>query len=1785
MAQQNINQYVYNKLKLNFAHDISDMSLTSDEKDYNEEVVFSPYLIAQGYGNRLPVYYDINNLETTQELNLTYKNYDDRNLLVSETYYNEENLDLSCFTAQTICDIGLVGMDNGLVDKIVGPTITYTNGLFDDLLKFQRTYFDRRMKMFQVTGYTSQYNRFSGITKTTLYEVEGKIEPSVGKYHELYGGFYQGFYKLFGYDYEILPERVPKGWAVEMVVRPRLIDQYTPGPNETTLNKLYPDNAGTVFYLGTRAENKFYHHADGTPNCFTGYTRVTTPLKDCWVTCACCNTGVTNSRCIFVYPPRSQDGIHDPHVNYGCNVCGQQITSCGCGCNELPCDKCGWECKSHPCYFTTGYTPTPLPVVPLICPPCQPTPTPTPTPTSSPIHCIPEPVCTPTCTTCNDCECEDCHPCSMSGWTSIEDTCEKDPKLDALSNALSVRFSGDPKNPKICIRSLRITGSCETTGTCETTGFTYTTGHTIDNYCSPKGIYDYCLDRCSEFFDIPKWLLLDIVWRRYTFFDKCDLRYFGGLGDITEIKYLDSLANDTVKLISPPITHCSLDPKEIEIVKLNQKWLDDVVYRQGSLKIYVNGKIFFTVEDFEEIIPRPLDTDKERQVGVPFNMSWGGGTQGLRENLILSACTLPYSDYIQDPELFPKNVLSGTSLSGLNTNIVLEQNFGGTFDGALSQFRFYVSPLTAPEIKHNFKILKDRFSMFNPDCPDCNPLVCEPNDFQFNTQSPTPTPTITATITPTVTVTPTQTPSSTFPLPTPTTTPTPTVSATFPLPSPTSTPTPTPSSSSLPIPQVNCEDGMDVVFVVDYTGSMGNAINAIKTNIASIVNNIITNSNNNYRLGLVIFDEADYLTGLPYTSSVDYTSLPASQKYVYQNVAPVRVQVITAMEVMTPNNQSSFSVQLNKLNNPLVGFFLGWGYNGPEPSDVAIDRIVNFGIAGNFLPTHKKIIILITDNEPSGNDDNYVLGQDDLVIQQLTSNCVSQNITMNLIIPPASAFAISTYPAGITALINMSIATGGSVVTTPFDNTFNASGINTVLDENCVTLMNLCTDPCNLGLSGYNLNTVGQLTCGNLTGTCGNIQAYTIFWYDSSGNIALKSGFGTPFPFVGPYNYNHPMTGLNSPMLPPGIYTPVLQAVTIAGTTYTPTGISGTTQAIMDCFTSQEVNIQSFNCTNGTLTGNYEHRVQFSTFPGSAVPPGNMFAHFNLDPNKKYFAYAFKGLLIPDTLKITFIGSNYGNVPIVVEYIDVGGLVCSSGPPNLNAAVDYRVSALPKKHRFAAMNFVNNYFNKVLNFSNFVINPGDYLIIEVIPNQTQNQTSWDLYFTCLESFNCNTCVNNYIPYPYGQQIILSSITSTYSFDCNRLNVNFNIDGCDEQTLLTEDIFKYFHSDFSPLSNPSLNTRNNAGSLNCGCGGGDSSVGRILYNSLLSFGNNLFPLSPFGGGGCIITSAGTTTLCTTNSPNTITITKINNTITITCSSQTDRDIFYNSYLSQLNAIGWLPTPPPSTSINYYKAIVLDHYQPLNINSNCADNQFILKSWNIHPSSSVTTTNSPNDYKMIITMNLITNNYGGSAPICISPCSATTGNFVTNIITTSYLSDINYSSTSNTALRSINPFAKIVYVVNVPSTGIMFLQDNSFMEIPWYSTITYPYSGSPLTIIPSLSATTCDFGGVDKFFKQQIGNGVLTPNCESASWVPRPFIPLNLGPLDPLYPFDPTRISPNSFTRYTVHRTDVNDPRSFDIYVGDYNPGYPPAFWYGTAAIKIYSQVGANPPIILDPNYFV
>jgi hypothetical protein len=616
MAYQNINQYVFSKVYLKPAIEISDISLTSDEKDFNEEVVFSTDVIGANDGNVLPININLDFSGSAQPLDITYYGpYPYNNILISKNYYNLENysrsfLESGCFSSETICDIGLTGIDNGLISGMTGNSISYTMGLLTGNSMFDRYSYDRRFKMFQVKSNVRELGSyFSGITAATDYGVVSFDEYPYGRYHELYGSFYQGFYKLFGYDYEVLPTRFHKGWSVEMLLRPRVSNDYLPTVGETTLNEYYPNNKNIFFYMGTRAEDKFYHPADyqltGTSS---GYTPVTQTSKDL-ETCACSNTAITNSDCITVYPKTGQTEIHK--INY-------------------------FEKPKVVCEMVTD-----------------------------PIH---------------------------------------NPLDDSMSNALAIMFSGNPLNPNICARVLKITGDCTTSGSCFDTGQTYTSGYTIETYCSTSRIYDSCTG--TTWVEYPHWVQVDISFERNMYLDECDLYWRGGIGNLTHSAYTASMASNSISLVRPPVTHYDLPEEQIEIVSLDREWIDDLYYRLGKLTIYVNGKKFFVIDNFEEVIPRPLNERKERQVGVPFNISWGGGTQGLHENLVLSALTTGNTfTYQQDPQLFPDYILQQTSLSGLNTNILIEQSFAGSFDGAISQFRMYSKPLSVPEVQHNFRIL------------------------------------------------------------------------------------------------------------------------------------------------------------------------------------------------------------------------------------------------------------------------------------------------------------------------------------------------------------------------------------------------------------------------------------------------------------------------------------------------------------------------------------------------------------------------------------------------------------------------------------------------------------------------------------------------------------------------------------------------------------------------------------------------------------------------------------------------------------------------------------------------------------------------------------------------------------------------------------------------------------------------------------------------------------------------------------------------------------------------
>ena len=706
MAYQNINQYNFRRFGLKPFNEVTDLCLASDEKDYDQEVIFSPLLIGEDDGNRMPFNFDFNSSGTTlcQVSPCVFS----ADTIVSENYWNPTDTDPNfCPITTELCDVGLTGIDNGLVQNMSGETIEITTGLYTNISdKFSRYKYDRRMKLHPITGFTTTQNRLWNDNSYTYDLSYTNAGGDIGYVATLNGGFYQGFYKLAGYDYQVFPERVSLGWTTEFMLKYRWT-----GNTSVGLNARYPDNKGTFFYMGARAENKFYHYADGSPIQDTGYTRVTSGLT-CMHTCGCTSSANTSSECLQVYQPS-----------------GGTITHCTCGC---ACD----------CTTTAQYP-------------------------------------------------------------------EKDPLYDEVSNALSLRLSGDTGSPRLCVKTYRITGGCEYSGTC-LTGLTYQTGTSVTEWCSTRGIFDDCSG--TTYPNVEHWVQIDTVFQRYEWLDTCDLYDKGGLGLLVKDVYFATIEGRSVSLIEPPITReTPYNPPSTEVVTFTDMWTEEQKYRLGTLKFYVNGKLFMVVENFEEIIPRLLNTEKEKQIGVGYNISIGGGTQGLHDNLTFSGgCPIDLGglQYQQDPECLTNYDLEHTIYSGLTTQIRLEELFGGSMIGDISAFRMYTEPLNAAQIKHNFKILKDTYNLLNPDCLNCRIVIpsndlyyitipnndlsyisIPANDLYYETIEPSPTPTNTPTPTTTIPTTPT-----------PTTTLTPTPSSTQNGLTPTQTPTPTNTPTPSPTP-------------------------------------------------------------------------------------------------------------------------------------------------------------------------------------------------------------------------------------------------------------------------------------------------------------------------------------------------------------------------------------------------------------------------------------------------------------------------------------------------------------------------------------------------------------------------------------------------------------------------------------------------------------------------------------------------------------------------------------------------------------------------------------------------------------------------------------------------------------------------------------------------------------------------------------------------------------------------------------------------------------------------
>jgi len=505
-------------------------------------------------------------------------------------------------TGYTLDTIGLTGIDNGLLtfDKLSGDT---SNQALVNTLTGTTMYIpsgETRLCLTAVSGMTGKYEYPVDIIPSLLPE---------GNFLRLCGGFYQGYYKLDGNSYEVLPNRVPKTWTAEVWLRRPCGGGYSSeytyeygitctGVTGTTLNDDYTGNTGFFLYFGTRAENKFWNIFEGlntgtTSGCTSSATEWCTIPKETDVSVVDDNGNiiplspppidltVTDNKFLFFSRAKTNSGR--------CGSCGQI--------HEDGYTTCTWT-------GGTGGTVTLRSIRTTV------------TDDRNPFLIYSRAQSSSSGSTCGRCGGD--HPagetvCSYSGNTAPLEELDRD--ADLIDNALGFRITPEGA---IGYRKLVVTATCINNVT--------VTGCSIEA--------SYSADRIIECGD---WKMVSIRF----------------------------VANET-------LDECELEWKPA---------------RKGKLMFYVNRRLIHVVKDFDEFIARRLMEHSVKQVAVPYNISLGGGTQGLIEEMTFDG---------QDPN---------------DMGSCLQNNFAGTFIGDISQFRFYICGMNYCDIKNNFEKEMSRYGL------------------------------------------------------------------------------------------------------------------------------------------------------------------------------------------------------------------------------------------------------------------------------------------------------------------------------------------------------------------------------------------------------------------------------------------------------------------------------------------------------------------------------------------------------------------------------------------------------------------------------------------------------------------------------------------------------------------------------------------------------------------------------------------------------------------------------------------------------------------------------------------------------------------------------------------------------------------------------------------------------------------------------------------------------------------------------------------------------------------
>lgn len=609
-----------------------------------------------------------------------------------------------------------------------------------------------------------------------------------------------------------------------------------------------------------------------------------------------------------------------------------------------------------------------------------------------------------------------------------------------------------------------------------------------------------------------------------------------------------------------------------------------------------------------------------------------------------------------------------------------------------------------------------------------------------------------------------------------------------------------------------------------------------------------------------------------------------------------------------------------------------------------------------------------------------------------------------------------------------------------------------LLDVNsscCVTIpiSTFICDDCDFGFDVYSSVTFNsRIVAGNLTASCdNNITDYVIEWYNVNDLTTplYVSGLGDEFEQYQTWTFPHPLTGNTSIPVTSGTYVPVIKYIRLNGINYSSDLESGLVQIpLQNCLSETTINVNPLTCSNGTNIGNYNHLLQFSG-SSQGEPPESLSSTFILSANTNYFAWRFNTFDVQDTLKITYYGSYYNNTPIVLEYWNVGAN---------NTSTNYSTNLNPKTVRTTGGSLSYG-FNKVTCLTGLTRSNNDYIELEIIPNQSNPKTDFQLYFTCLENYDCETCFDNYINTPY--KISGTSITGI-TLSCDRTKVQFVVSGCSTSDVQNSDYYKY---SYTPGISSTVPINSSPDTLS---GTSLSSV-ELFYSSIK----------------CLTRGNPSQTFCLPPNTNLITFTKDNSgvggigNVLMTFSNIVDLNDFYNTYNQRLNEIGVEPDP---TNLGYYsyvilKVPILSQDPNIALTETCGDTTTFIN-YLFHTSSVVTTGITGNNYFMNLTMPTITKQI--SFTNCQLYCDGDVQFQVFLINNQSTGTTNNVSWINNVGNRVNIPFydERGLSSGNTPTTAytwFAYVRKSSFLNK------TLPMSGSNFTLIPSLSSSTCNLVG--------------------------------------------------------------------------------------------------------------